>query len=285
MQEKNKQLILMLPIGLASPIGIALSIILAINTIDYKQILNIKLNDIESVSAIFNIFLPWYEWSVCGLLIVFIIFICYGVLKYKILKEDSKTEKLNLFNSLLISIVIILFAQFVLPLISVILMLAFMLLLAFLGISFISHYMLRIVVQLFIWILQNLFLAIGIDIELGHIIGQEYVSIFLTLIIFLISIPYLFSSVLCIMKNFYTKITKAEAIVDMAFKPIEFVFKLTHIRYFIYGVLFLLSILTYSYNVNDSTNWLTLIKESLLAFVLLDTICYSVYENHCKKEI
>lgn len=284
MQEKSKQTILMILIALASPIGIVISVLLAIIKIDYKQILNIKITNIESVSTIMNIFQPWYKWSFVCLLISLAIVICFGILKYTIFKKHQQKDELNLFVSFTISVIIILLAQIVLPLMSVILILAFAILYGFLGISFIFQYMLRIIVQVFGWILQDLFIAIGIDIELGNFIGQEYVSIFLTLIIFLILIPYLFSGVLCIVKRFFSKITRANAIIDIAFKPIEFIFKLIHIRYFIYIILFLLSILTYSYNVNNSTNWLTLIKESLLAFVLLDTICYSLYENHCKKK-
>jgi len=284
MLNNKKQNILIIPIAIAPLIGIIISIRTAIIKINFKAILNIKITNVESLSIILDIFEPWYSWSICCVFLAIVIMVLYDALKPKKSKEQSQSDELNLFLSLFQSVIIILIIQLALPLISLIFMVSLLILYIFFGGAFILQYVLRIIVQVFVWIIQNLFIAIGIDIVLGNFIGQEYVSLFLTLIIFLISVPYAFSGVLYMIKYLLIKLIRADGIIDMAFKPFEFLFKLSHVRYFIYFVLFLLSVLTYSYNISEYTNWLMIIKESLLAFVLLDTICYSVYDNHCKRK-
>lgn len=73
-------------------------------------------------------------------------------------------------------------------------------------------------------------------------------------------------------------------IVALFFKPIEVLININTLRYIIYIVLFFTSIFTYSVNVSQSDYVILLIKESLLEFVLLDTVIYSIVSNIRDKE-
>ncbi len=263
-------------------VGIAIQLLLI--EIDYSQMLNINIFDSMTISIIFKMFTPLYKSGFTGLLAAFVLIICVIALKLTKFKEYMQDNELNLLNTLFLSLILIALSQIILPLMITTVIISFVILYFLFGTSYVFQYMLRVILQIFLDALQYFFMISDHDINLGNFIGQEYVSLLLTLTISFISLPYLFPPILFLVKNFFSKCTGANAIIDLVFRPIEFVFQLTNTRYYIYIILFLLSIVVYSYNVSNSANILILIKESLLAFVLLDTVFYSVYDNHNKRK-
>lgn len=115
----------------------------------------------------------------------------------------------------------------------------------------------------------------GITLTYGQFIGQDKYSQFLTIITFLISIPYILPISLRMIRKFIEVATKNKIVVKF-FEPIEKVININVLRYIMYILLFFISIYTYSLNITQTCNFFLLIKESFLEFVLLDTVISSI---------
>lgn len=281
-RKEVKDVIKLIPIVTASPIGIILSIIVAVKLIDFGEldgILKSNLLSFKLIQLINPIIEPWFIWSLACFFFSFIfITIVFLIKQHK--KENN--DSINIFDSLAISISLILIIQILLPVMLAILGLVYLFIYLIFGISTIIKFILGYGVYFFAYISQSLFNSYGYSISLGDFIGDKKYNMLLTLIIFLIAVPYLLSSIIRVIKKVMTSLGGGSQLFELIFKPIEFIFKITHIRYIIYLSLFFLSIFVYSYNITDIDNVLMLFKESLLEYVLLDTICYSLYENLSK---
>lgn len=131
---------------------------------------------------------------------------------------------------------------------------------------------------LFVLLVEKICTSSGIELTYGEFIGQEKYSIFLTMITFLISIPYILSFLLRMVKKFIQGVTGNKS-VALIFKPVEALISINVLRYAIYILLFFTSVFTYSVNVSQSDYVFSLVKEALLEFVLLDTVIYSIISN------
>lgn len=131
---------------------------------------------------------------------------------------------------------------------------------------------------LFVFLVEKICTSSGIALTYGEFIGQEKYSIFLTMITFLISIPYILSFLLRMIKKFIQVVTGNKS-VALIFKPVEALISINVLRYAIYILLFFTSVFTYSVNVSQSDYVFSLVKEALLEFVLLDTVIYSIITN------
>lgn len=131
---------------------------------------------------------------------------------------------------------------------------------------------------LFVLLVEKICTSSGITLAYGEFIGQEKYSIFLTMITFLILIPYILSFLLRMVKKFIQGVT-GNKFIALIFKPIELLISINVLRYTIYILLFFTSIFTYSVNISQSDYFFSLIKEAMLEFVLLDTVIYSIISN------
>lgn len=280
-KKSIKQILFLVIVALALPCGLILSLILANNLIDYSLIVKINLLDSESLFNGFHIFDKWLSISLGCLLIALVLLVFYAYIKSYILKVSEETADLTLSSTIISVMVILMLSQIILPLIVVVLLVLFIILYAIFGISSLAQFLLRIMMIFSINILQSLFSSVGIKIELGDFIGQNSLSLFLSLITFFISIPYIFAYIVkgigCLARK------TSNTIINYMFRPFERVFQVGYLRGFLYIVLFLISLLTFTYNISGPSNILSIIKESLLTFVLLDTVCYSIYEKGQKR--
>ena len=133
-------------------------------------------------------------------------------------------------------------------------------------------------------IVEKICISSGIMLTYGEFIGQKRYSMFLTMITFLVSIPYILPILLVGTKKFFQCVT-GNNIVSLIFKPMEALFSTNVLRYSIYILLFFTSVFTYSLKIVESDYFLLLVKEALLEFVLLDTVIYSMISNLKDKKI
>ncbi len=108
-------------------------------------------------------------------------------------------------------------------------------------------------------------------------IGQEKYSIFLIMITFFVMIPYILPFLLMVIKKII-QVFAGNNIIAYIFKPMEALINVNVLRFIIYMGLFFISVLTYSVKI-EQFDYFSLIKESLLEFVILDTVIYSTISN------
>lgn len=130
----------------------------------------------------------------------------------------------------------------------------------------------------FFKLLSFIFEKLNIPLELGKFIGKSEFALFLQIIIWAIITPYTFSNLIKLMERMLKMLSGSKALVEYLFKYIYVIFSLNNIRYIIYMVLFFISLISYGFRV-ESTAVIGIIKESLVSFVLLDTIVYTIYSN------
>lgn len=260
-------------VALAIPIGLLLSCVLAYRNIDFIMLLKIfseNISDPEVLNGLGQIMSKWYIISFTIFFLAMLLLMIYGICS----KKKDK-DVLTWGQSIFLTIELIAISQVVLPMLSF--LLAMVIELSYL--VFFSSVLLKNVIgygtYLFVLIVERICTSSGIILTYGEFIGQERYSIFLTIITFLISIPYLLSFLLKMIKKFIQVVTGNKA-VELIFKPIEVIINVNVLRYTIYILLFFTSVFTYSANVSQSDYVLSLVKEALLEFVLLDTVIYSI---------
>lgn len=264
-------------LGLATPIGLILSCVLAYMNVDFVQIIEIvneNISNPEILDKLTHVMAKWYIVSFslfCGAMFLIVIGAKMG-------GKNDKDEILTWRQTLFMVIMLVLFSQIVLPLFTITIAIA----IALLYLVFFSSILFKSVIgygtYLFALIVEKVCNSSGILLPYGEFIGQERYSIFLTMITFLIAIPYVLSLLLRGVRKFIQVMTQNE-LVALIFRPLEAVISVNVLRYGIYILLFFLSVYTYSINVSQSDYILLLVKEALLEFVLLDTVTYSIVSN------
>ena len=181
-------------------------------------------------------------------------------------------------QTLFLTIELILISQLLLPLFTI----TVAIVIALLYFVFFSSILLKNVigygVYFFVLVVEKICTSSGISLTYGEFIGQERYSMFLTMITFLILIPYLLPILLRIIKKIMQSVTGNKSIA-LIFKPIEALISVNVLRYIIYIILLFTSVFTYSVNILQTDYFFSLVKEALLAFVLLDTVIYSIISN------
>ena len=270
-------------LALAIPIGLLSSCALAYWNIDFIKLLKIfseNISDPEVLNELTQIVSKWYIISGSIFFVAILLLVIYFVCNKKKDEDDVLTWGLCLF----LTIELIAITQVVLPLLNIV----FAIVIALLYLIFFSSTLLKDIIgygtYIFVLIVEKICTSSGITLSYGEFIGQERYSIFLTMITFIISIPYLLSFLLKVIKKFVQGVVGNEAI-GLIFKPAEALINVNVLRYIIYILLFFTSIFTYSVNVSQSDYVFSLVKEALLEFVLLDTVIYSISSNLKNKKV
>lgn len=270
-------------LAFATPVGLLLSCVLAYLNIDFLELFKIFSENIshpEVLDELTQIMEKWYIISGAIFFVGMILPTIYFVRNKKKDEEDVFTWGQTIF----LTIELISISQIVLPLFTV----TIAIVIALLYFVFFSSVLLKNVIgygtYLFVLIVEKICTSSGITLTYGEFIGQERYSFFLTMITFLISIPYLLSFLLKMIKIFIQGVTRNKA-VALIFKPVETLIDVNVLRYIIYILLFFTSVFTYSVNVSQSDYVFSIVKEALLEFVLLDTVIYSIISNLKEKKI
>lgn len=280
----NKYLILIL----APFSGLLLSCVLAYLNIDFMELLKVLGGNIpnsEIPSKLVQIMCKWYKISFCMLAVAALVPVIYFVCnKKKVYNKKMDEEALTWGQTLILMSMLILITQILLPLFTI----TVLLVIALLYIVFFSSVLLKNFIgygtYLFVLIVEKICISSGIMLTYGEFIGQKRYSMFLTMITFLVSIPYILPILLVGTKKFFQCVT-GNNIVSLIFKPMEALFSTNVLRYSIYILLFFTSVFTYSLKIVESDYFLLLVKEALLEFVLLDTVIYSMISNLKDKKI
>lgn len=264
-------------LGIATPIGLILSCVLAYMNVDFIQIIEIvneNISNPEILDKLTHVMTKWYIISFslfCGAMFLIVI-------SAKMWGKNDEDEILTWRQTILTAIMLVLFSQIIIPLFTITIAIA----IALLYLVFFSSILLKNIIgygtYLFALIVEKVCNSSGISLPYGEFIGQERYSIFLTMITFLIAIPYVLSLLLRMVRKFIQVMTKNDS-VALIFRPLEAVISVNVLRYAIYMLLFFTSVHTYSINVSQSDYILLLVKEALLEFVLLDTVIYSIFSN------
>lgn len=231
------------------------------------------------MNRLWQIMSKWYSISFTICFLAMLLLAIYGICSKK---KDN--DVLTWGQTIVFAIGLIAIFQIVLPMLSF--LLAMVIALSYL-IFFLSPLLKNVIgygTYLFVVIVERICTSSGIILTYGEFIGQERYSVFLTIITFLISIPYLLSFLLKMIKNFIQVVTGNKA-VELIFKLIEALTNVNVLRYAIYILLFFVSVFVYSVNVSQSDYVLSLVKEALLEFVLLDTVIYSISSNLKNRKI
>lgn len=262
---------------LATPVGLLLSCVLAYLNIDFIELLNIfseNISNSEVLDELAQIMRKWYIISGVIFLAASLLLGIYYVRNRKNDEEESFTWGQTIF----FTIELILISQVVLPLLTI----TIEIVIALFYFVFFSSVLLKNVIgygtYLFVLIVERICTSSGIMLTYGEFIGQEKYSMFLTMITFLILIPYLLSFLLRMIRKFIQSVMRNES-VALIFKPVEAAISVNVLRYIIYILLFFTSVFTYSVNISQSDYVFSLVKEALLEFVLLDTVIYSIMSN------
>lgn len=271
-------------VALATPSGLFLSCVLAYLNIDFIKLLEIFIEHISNpkiLDELTQIMSKWYIISGFIFLVALllpVLMICF------VRSKKNKHDTVTWMESIFLTIELILMSQAILPFFTILLSLIIPLFYFLFFSSIILKDIFGYGTYLFVLIIEKISTSTGITLSYSEFIGQERYSIFLTIITFLISIPYLLSFLLRMIKKILQYVTRNE-IVGLLFKPIEVLFSVNILRYIIYILLFFISIFTYSINISQSDYTLSLLKEALLEFVLLDTVIYSISSNLKDKKI
>ena len=256
-------------------IGIILSCIFAFKYINFQEILNMIIQEKSILDMLNNLEFSCGKW----LIFSFFAFLLGIVLMFLYCIPSKNNESFTCKQFILFSIILIFICQIILPVFFYISLLATGLLyFVFVSSTFLKN-IIGLGAEVFSF-LTNLFLSPSEKTtSYGSFIGEEKYSIFLTMITFLISIPYIFSFLIKIVKSLVGKCTGNKELTALIFKPIVTLTNVNILRYILYIILFFTSIYTYSLNITKPDYILSIFKESLLEFVLLDTVIYSIYDN------
>lgn len=227
----------------------------------------------EVIDKIVQILVKWYIYSfsmvIAALLLFGIYFACH--------RKKNEEDVLTWGQTLIFMIVLILILQSLLPLYSF----TVLIVIALFYILFFSSFLLKNVIgygiYLFVVIVESVCTSSGITLTYSDFIGQEKYSIFLIMITFFVMIPYILPFLLMVIKKII-QVFAGNNIIAYIFKPMEALINVNVLRFIIYMGLFFISVLTYSVKI-EQFDYFSLIKESLLEFVILDTVIYSTISN------
>lgn len=267
-------------ICIAFLIGVVMSFIMAYKHIDFDKILQIISKNILSFEILNELACVMSE-SIKNIgircLVIMVI-----ILIYSICNKKRDGEYLKWSDVFFLCILLILISQYVFPyllfVVAVVISLIYFLLCSSVVIKTIIAYP----TYLFICAVEIICSSSGITLTYEEFIGQENYSIYLTMITFFISIPYLIPVFIKVIKRII-QLFVGKKIGMLFFKPIEKLISVNTLRYVIYMLLFFISIYTYSLNISKLEYILPIIKESLLEFVLLDTVIFSIVSNTANK--
>lgn len=263
-------------LALAIPIGLILSCVLAYISIDFIEILEIFSENISNLELLDELVQIMSKWYIISVVIGFVALALSVIFFAQNRKNDE--EDLAWGQAIFLAIELILISQVVLPLFTV----TMAIVIALLYLVFFSSMLLKNIIgygtYLFVLLVEKICTSSGIELTYGEFIGQEKYSVFLTMIAFLILIPYILSFLLRIVRKIIQGVT-GNKFVALIFKPVEVLISINVLRYTIYILLFFTSVFTYSEIVSQSDYVLSLVKEALLEFVLLDTVIYSIISN------
>ncbi|NBJ95572.1 hypothetical protein [Parablautia muri] len=273
---KKSDIIKYVMLVLATPSGLLLSCVLAYLNIDFIELLKVfseNISNLEVLDKLGQIMGKWYIISLSMIFVALLLLVIYFVCNKK-----KNEEALTWGQTLILMSELILISQFLLPLFTI----TVLIVIALLYFVFFSSVLLKNLIgygtYLFVVIVEKICTSSGITLTYGEFIGQERYSMFLTMITFLVSIPYILPILLMVIKKIIQGVT-GNKIVTLIFKPMEALFSVNVLRYSIYMLLFFTSVFTYSVNIVESDYFLSLVKEALLEFVLLDTVIYSIISN------
>ena len=274
---KKSDIIKYVMLVLATPSGLLLSCVLAYLNIDFIELLKVFSENIstpEVLDKLGQIMGKWYIISLSMVFVALLLLVIYFVCN----KKKNEEEALTWGQTLILMSELILISQLLLPLFTI----TVLIVIALLYFVFFSSVLLKNLIgygtYLFVVIVEKICTSSGITLTYGEFIGQERYSMFLTMITFLVSIPYILPILLMVIKKIIQGVT-GNKIVTLIFKPMEALFSVNVLRYCIYMLLFFTSVFTYSVNIVESDYFLSLVKEALLEFVLLDTVIYSIISN------
>lgn len=264
-------------LAFAMPIGLILSGVLAFINIDFIELLKIFIENIsnpEIMNELKPIMSKWYTISLAAIIAVVPVLLISLLFQNRNNDEDDLTWRQAIF----FAIELILISQAILPIFT--LTMAIVVVLSYF--VFFSSILLKNIIgygtYLFVLLVEKICKSLGIAFTYGEFIGQEKYSIFLTIITFLISFPYILPLFLRMVKIILQEVTGNKS-VALIFKPVEVLTSTNMLRYAEYILLFFTSVFTYSVNVSQSDYVFSLVKETLLEFVLLDTIISSIISN------
>lgn len=215
-------------LALATPIGLILSCVLAYINIDFMELLKIfseNISNPEILDELTQIMSKWYIISGAIFFASLLLFVIYFVRNRK-----NDEDVLTWGQTIFLAIELILISQVVLPLFTVIMAIV----IALLYLVFFSSMLLKNIIgygtYLFVLLVEKICTSSGIELTYGEFIGQEKYSIFLTMITFLISIPYILSFLLRMVKKFIQGVTGNKS-VALIFKPVEALISINVLRY------------------------------------------------------
>lgn len=273
---KKSDIIKYVMLVLATPSGLLLSCVLAYLNIDFIELLKVFSENISNLEVLDKLGQIMGKWYIISLSMVFVALLLLVI--YFVCNKKKNEEALTWGQTLILMSELILISQFLLPLFTI----TVLIVIALLYFVFFSSVLLKNLIgygtYLFVVIVEKICTSSGITLTYGEFIGQERYSMFLTMITFLVSIPYILPILLMVIKKIIQGVT-GNKIVTLIFKPMEALFSVNVLRYSIYMLLFFTSVFTYSINIVESDYFLSLVKEALLEFVLLDTVIYSIISN------
>ena len=206
-------------LALATPIGLILSCVLAYINIDFiellKKIFSENISNPEILDELAQIMSKWYIISGVIVFAALVLLIIYFARNRK-----NDEDVLTWGQAIFLATELILISQVVLPLFTV----TIAIVIALLYFVFFSSMLLKNIIgygtYLFVFLVEKICTSSGIALTYGEFIGQEKYSIFLTMITFLISIPYILSFLLRMIKKFIQVVTGNKS-VALIFKPVE----------------------------------------------------------------
>ncbi len=274
--NKKSDKVKLVMLVLATSSGLLLSCVLAYLNIDFIELLKVFSENISNLEVLDKLGQIMGKWYIISLSMVFVALLLLVI--YFVCNKKKNEEALTWGQTLILMSELILISQFLLPLFTI----TVLIVIALLYFVFFSSVLLKNLIgygtYLFVVIVEKICTSSGITLTYGEFIGQERYSMFLTMITFLVSIPYILPILLMVIKKIIQGVT-GNKIVTLIFKPMEALFSVNVLRYSIYMLLFFTSVFTYSINIVESDYFLSLVKEALLEFVLLDTVIYSIISN------
>ena len=247
---KKSDIIKYVMLVLATPSGLLLSCVLAYLNIDFIELLKVFSENIstpEVLDKLGQIMGKWYIISLSMVFVALLLLVIYFVCN----KKKNEEEALTWGQTLILMSELILISQLLLPLFTI----TVLIVIALLYFVFFSSVLLKNLIgygtYLFVVIVEKICTSSGITLTYGEFIGQERYSMFLTMITFLVSIPYILPILLMVIKKIIQGVT-GNKIVTLIFKPMEALFSVNVLRYCIYMLLFFTSVFTYSVNIVES---------------------------------
>ncbi|WP_297426506.1 hypothetical protein [Clostridium sp.] len=251
-------------------LGISISIYLFMGTSTLKELNPLYINENNEFLA------KWitksFEYGMGGLILGL-------VLSLTIFREVIKgkdIEKAGAKGGILVVIFIVSLLQLGIPMVVVFIEFIILMVIAIFMLSGLVIGVITVPVDAFKNILDYFLNFFAMKVDYSNNIGNGNLSLFAQIIIGSIISPYLLVFIIISIKKKLSKILGKEHVFIYLVGFFLRVVTINSIRYAEYILLFFVSIIAYKYKF-DTSNAVGTIKESLVTFVLLDTIVYSIY--------